>query len=161
MHRNIIIVILLVCLPSLAYGQLKSQGKPVDMAQELRTSSQAAGGIGGIIGLDPSKIHFSHSYSMSYFSFNGQSFAQGLYLNTIDYEFSAPLTMRLQWGFAHAPLANFGAKSVLGNGPFISAAELQYRPSEKFSIGVEYRALPSYYRSGPYGARYFWDEEQR
>jgi hypothetical protein len=160
MYRFIIFVILLACVPSSAYAQLKSKSEPIDMTQELRTPPQVAGGLGGIIGLDPSKIRLSHSYIMSYFSFNGQSFAQGLYLNTIDYEFSAPLTMRLQWGVAHAPFANLGAMSVLGNGPFISAAQLQYRPSEKFSIGVEYRALPSYYRfSEPYGARYFWDEE--
>lgn len=161
MYRIIVILILIVILvPGMAFSQLKSQTQPVDVGKILRTPLQSLRGMTNIIGLDPSKLHISQSYSMSYFSIGGQSFAQGIYLNTLEYEFSSPLTLGLQWGYAHAPLNSAGVQSILGSGPFISAARLKYQPSNKISIGIEYNALP-YYNQGynDFNNRNMWRNE--
>ncbi len=145
MAKRLVLLVVLLSVPTLLFGQLKSQTEPLSVGQVLRMPVRSFQGLGSIIGLDPSKLHISQSYSLNYFSFSGQNFAQGLYLNTMEYEFSSPLTMRLQWGFAHSPLSNQGVHGIMGSGPFISAAQLFYQPSKKFSIGIEYNALPYYY----------------
>jgi hypothetical protein len=160
MRKYVLLFSLIILLPNMVFGQLKSQNKPMDIGQVLRTPTRTFQGIGNILGIDPSKLNVSQSYSLSYFSLSGQSFAQGLYLNTIDYEFSAPLSMRLQWGVAHSPMSKMGAPSVLNDGPFISAAQLKFRPSNKIAIGIEYRALPYYYQNNyNYRGRNFWQDE--
>jgi len=145
--RRVGMMLFLCLVVGTATAQLKQQSQPLDLAKELRTP--ATGRMGGFLGLDPSRLHLSHSYSLSYFSIGGQSMAQGLYLNTIDYALSAPLQLRVQWGIAHSPLQSLGVNSPLASGPFISAAEIQYRPSGKLSLGIEYRALPAYWRYWP------------
>ena len=145
MPKRLMLLIVLLSMPTLLFGQLKSQSEPPSVVQVLRMPVRTMQGLGSIIGFDPSKLHISQSYSLSYFALGGQNFAQGLYLNTMEYEFSSPLTMRLQWGFAHSPLSNQGVYGVMGSGPFISAAQLHYQPSKKLSIGIEYNALPYYY----------------
>ncbi|MBC7185411.1 MAG: hypothetical protein H5U38_00095 [Calditrichaeota bacterium] len=149
MMRRCGVVLIWCLLVGAATAQLRQQSQPLDLAKELRTPATPR--FGGLLGLDPSRLHLSHSYTLSYFSLGGQSFAQGVYLNTIEYAVSQPLQVRLQWGMAHSPLQNFGVGSVLANGPFVSAAEIQYRPSSKFSLGVQYRALPAYWLSRPAG----------
>lgn len=147
MYKYALIFLLIVLIPGSGYAQLKSQTKPLDLGGLLRMPMSTYRGVSNLIGLDPSKLHVSQSYSLTYFSFGGQSFAQGLYLNTMDYQLSSPLSMRLQWGFAHAPLSNVGASSVLGSGPFVSQARLNYRPSDRLSIGIEFNTLPYYYQN--------------
>ncbi len=144
MRRLLTLLCIAYVLVGVTHAQLREQSKPLDLARELRTPVSAR--VGGILGLDPSRLRLSHSYSLSYFSLAGQSFAQGVYLNTINYELSAPLQLRLQWGMAHAPLQSMGLNSLVRSGPFLSAAQLQYRPSSKFSLEVGFQALPPYWR---------------
>ena len=147
-------------IPCISLAQHKDQEKPVDIKQTLHTPPQLSQGLQGILGLDPSKLHVSHSYDLSYFSLSGQSFAQGLYLNTMQYQFSDPLQFTLQWGVAHSPLGSQGVNGIMQNGPFISAAQLRYKPSKNLSIGIEYNALPYYYMGPTYRGRnsLFFDE---
>ena len=102
--------------------------------------------------LDPSKFSMSHSYSLSMTNIGNQTFNQGLYLNTMNYKFSDPLTMQVRIGFMHQPLAGLGMSDMQnGSKVFLQRAMLQYKPSDKMSITVDYQVLPSslYYYS-PY-----------
>ena len=151
MQRYLIFTLLLV--PALLAAQFKSQEQPVNMATVLRSTGEKAVGL---IGLDPSKLHISHSYSMSMLSMGGQSATQGLYLNTLTYEFSAPLTVSLQWGMAHQPFGNTPNAPVLQNGPFLSGASLLYQPSKNTVLHFRFQRVPyhsNFYRG--YSPFYF------
>ncbi len=87
------LIVCLLILPTLAFGQLKQDGK-INMAQALTKPKTLV----GLIGLDPNKFSMSHSYSLSFTSFGGQSYNQGLYLNTMMYQLSNPIKMYFQFG---------------------------------------------------------------
>jgi hypothetical protein len=92
--------------------------------------------------LNPSRFSMRQSYSMSYSSFGGESDLSGLYLNRMTYQFEVPLTLQIDVGLFHKPMALFsdmpgndGEKpAVLG----IPHARLTWQPSEKFMMSVEY-----------------------
>ncbi|MCH8874874.1 hypothetical protein IH824_19285 [candidate division KSB1 bacterium] len=92
------LIVCLLILPTLAFGQLKQDGK-INMVQALTKPKTLV----GLIGLDPNKFSMSHSYSLSFTSFGGQSYNQGLYLNTMMYQLSNPIKMYFQFGVQHQP----------------------------------------------------------
>ena len=139
------LIVCLFLLPSLAFGQLKQDGK-INMAQAL-TKPQT---LVGLIGLDPSKFSMSHSYSLSFTSFGGQSYNQGLYLNTMMYQLSNPIRMYFQFGVQHQP---FGRNEFQSQSQaFISGAGFEYKPSENFKVQFEFSQQPNSFYS-PYNNR--------
>jgi len=142
---------LLVCLfllPSLAFGQLKQDGK-INMAQVL-TKPQT---LVGLIGLDPSKFSMSHSYSLSFTSFGGQSYNQGLYLNTMMYQLSNPIKMYFQFGVQHQP---FGQNEFQNQSQFfVSGAGFEYKPSDNFKVQFEFSQQPNSFYSPYYNRSRF------
>jgi len=142
---------LLVCLfllPSLAFGQLKQDGK-INMAQVL-TKPQT---LVGLIGLDPSKFSMSHSYSLSFTSFGGQSYNQGLYLNTMMYRLSNPIKMYFQFGVQHQP---FGQNEFQNQSQFfVSGAGFEYKPSDNFKVQFEFSQQPNSFYSPYYNRSRF------
>lgn len=145
-----LVYIMIVSLPALAFAQLKSQTKPMDMTNSLRNPLGIGKSAMGWLGLDPSRLTMLQSYQMSFMSAGGNSYTQGLYLNTLMYQFSSPLTLAVQWGIAHQPLSSFGGASLLNNGPFLSGAQLRYQPAKNFSVELEYSQYPGGYYYGPY-----------
>lgn len=124
-------------------GQLKNQDKPIQIKQELmRPAPDRFLGLGIF---DPSKFSMQHSFSMSYFSLGGKGLSQGLYLNTMTYQLSSPLLLKLQWG-----IQNFPTNSLAKNNPafqggfFLSGAELQYKPSDKLEMRLQFNSMPNY-----------------
>ena len=140
----------LVILPTMALGQLKQDTK-VNMAQAL-TKPNKIQSIVGLLGLDPNKFSMSHSYTLSFTSFGGQSFNQGLYLNTMSYKLVDPLTMYLQIGLQHQPFGDKFGNNQLKDQLFISGAGLEYKPSDKFKLQFEYAQ-----RTSPYYSSYYYD----
>jgi len=148
-QKNFAVIILaLVLLPVLAFGQLKEQLKPQPFSQ-LLTQPQ---GLVGLIGLNPNRFSMQHSYSLSYMSLGGRGFSQGVYLNTMSYRFSDPLQVSLQWGFLNQPLSGFGVPSFYQNGLFFSGANVEYKPSRNLSIGLQFDRTPGglWHRGSPY-----------
>jgi len=92
--------------------------------------------------LDPTKFNISHSYTLSYHTFGKQGFSQGLYLNTMNYQFSDPLLMQLRIGYLHDPFGQNKGINDQGN-LFLQRAMVQYKPSENLMLRVDYQALPS------------------
>ncbi len=153
-------LIMLMLIPGLIFAQYRRQEKPVSISQELiRPNSNS---FMGLSILDPSRLNMSHSFSMSFFSVDGKGVSQGLYLNTLTYQIANPLLVRLQWGIQSYPY-NTLAKShpAFQSGLFLSGAELQYKPSDKFEMKFQINQMPYYNRYGsgwyrnPYRAS--WD----
>ena len=84
--------------------------------------------------VDLSRIQWSHSYSISFFSGNGYSGSVGLLRSTMFYELSPKLSLALNLGIAH----NAGA--LWGNGTpsasLLPGFWLDYHPSEKFRMSI-------------------------
>lgn len=132
--------------PVSGYGSSSGSFYGADRVSEL-TERRSGGGFSL---LDPSKFSMSHSYSMSYFSGSGNSGSIGLYMNTITYQISDPLTLRLGLGYWHQPLGflnNSGGNSRLSGGKFLPNVSLDYRPSEKFRFLLDFRTVPTYGRN--------------
>lgn len=138
MHK---ILIFFLIIPLMVLAQFKTQTQPLDFSEKLE-AGQTEKGTFGILGLDPSRFSMHHSYSMSYMSMGGKGFTQGLYLNTMTYQFSIPLTLSLQLGIANQPIQTNNTAPLLKNGPFISGAQLQYKPAKNMIIQLDFQQTP-------------------
>ncbi|MBN2410937.1 hypothetical protein JXQ31_04535 [candidate division KSB1 bacterium] len=147
-------ILLLILMPCLVFGQYKSDTGPVDISTALRTPVNAGKSALGILGLDPSRLDISQSYTMSYMSMGGQGISQGVYLNTMTYHFKLPMTLSFQWGMAHQPFAGSNDAPFLKSGPFISGAQFRYKPTENTVLEVEYSQNPYGYNSWYYNDRF-------
>jgi len=133
------VVFALSVVPVLAFGQLK-QDTQINMAKALvRPRIQT---IVGLLGLNPAKFSMSQSYSLSFATAGGHSFSQGLYLNTMRYQFSSPLSMFLQVGFQHQPFGQLGSDLKVDSQVFISAAGFEFKPSENLQLQFRFSQSP-------------------
>lgn len=146
--RKSIVICILVLMPLVAFTQFKAQTKPMAFTDHLKSGQ--AGAI-GILGLDPSRFSMQHSYSMSYASMGGNGFTQGLYLNTMTYQFAMPLTVSLQLGMAHDPFQSANTASILQNGFFVSGAQVRYQPSKNTVLQLNFQQRPYQGYPGYYG----------
>ena len=94
--------------------------------------------------LDPERFHMSQSYSMSFSSNGKHSGSAGMYLNTMTYQFSMPISMRLQVGYMHDPSVLFGGPGdALGGGQlFIPNFDVVVRPTKYMTIQFHYGMGP-------------------
>jgi hypothetical protein len=155
-QKILIFVALFLLVPGITFAQLKTQNsRDVHFPSALTKGYGQSSGLFGFLGLDASKIKMTHSYTLSFMTFGGQGFGQGVYLNTINYRFSTPLSMSVQWGMRHQPFESAGVNSPFKSGFFVSGASLDYKPSNNFHLGIQYSSYPTtgYYRS-PFGYGY-------
>jgi len=138
--RKFVIFSMLIFLPLVTLGQFKTHREKTDFGDQLKSANTQ--GVVGLLGLDPSRFHMSHSYTMSYTSFGEQGITQGLYLNTMSYEFNIPLKMSLQLGYMHQPFQGGNNNPVFKNSPFVAGAALEYKPSENTLIHFEFNQRP-------------------
>ncbi len=158
-RRFLLILSLAISLPAVVLGQFKTQTKPVDIAETLKNPLGIARNLTGILGLNPDQLSISHSYQVGMMSSGGRSFTQGMYLNTLSYQFSIPLFVSVQWGIAHQPGSFLGGESVLDSGPFLSNARIIYKPSESTTLRFEIQQYPGgYYPYGMNGMSRHWLE---
>jgi len=148
-------VIIVLIIPYLVFGQLKSQDKPVRIKQEIVQPIQDK--FLGLSIFDPSKFSMSHSISMSYFTLGGKGISQSLYLNTMSYQIASPLLLRVQWGIQNFPYNTLAKNNpVFESGLFLSGAELQYKPSDKLEMRLQFNRMPNYMYN-----RYWYDNPLR
>lgn len=100
-----------------------------------------------------------HSYTMTFSSFGGQAQNINAYTNTMNFYFSEDLTGRLDVSVLHSPFGNSMMNNYKNNGNtgmgadiIIENAELNYQISDKSSISVQFRQVPSYGYGGFYGS---------
>jgi hypothetical protein len=141
-RKKIFLLLAAMLLPALALGQLKEPKNTPHFSEVLTSGAQQPKGLIGLLGLNPARFSMSQSYSLSYLSFGGKGFSQGVYLNTMQYQLADPLRVQVQWGMAHQPFASAGLPGIYGNGLFLSGANVEYQPSEKFRIGLSLDSYP-------------------
>lgn len=143
MEKKVLFVILtLILIGGIVHAQESGSQSGVFVAKPSSVFEKPKGFLDAL--LDPSRFSMSHSYSMSFSSMGGRSFNQGLYLNTMDFRFSDPLTMRLRIGYAHQPFGGGLGMNGPANGQlFLQQARIQYKPSDKVMFTLDYQQLPS------------------
>jgi len=159
MRRAIILGLFLVALR--ADAQWKSQTQDRMPVGESLVRSDQSGLLFGWF--DPSRFSMGHTYSLSYTTMGGQGYSLGEYTNSMRYQISDPLSVRVDLSLSHSPYDTFGGK--LGkelSGFRVSRAELNYRPSENTFLQIQFRQLPpSQYLMG-FGSMYgnsFWRDD--
>jgi len=101
--------------------------------------------------IDFSKLRWTHSYSIGFFSGGGISGSSGLYVGNIFYEFSSKFSLNLKLGIAHDPGSLFD-RSTGQNAAFLPGIHLDYHPSPNFTISAGFDTFPQnrYYFYNPY-----------
>ena len=112
--------------------------------------------------LDPGRFSMQQSYSMSYWSNGREGDMTGLYLNRLRYDFSIPLSLQVDIGLFHKPMALFsGGKSetpgVENQTITIPRVGLTYQPSKNIFMAFEYFSVPAGYShaASPFGSDLF------
>lgn len=140
----------LLAIPVSSYAQLKSQ-----TLQPSVTESMFQNPVGSFLGLiDFSRFQMRHSVSLSYMNLGGRGLSVGMYTNSMFYQVSDPLSVRLDVSMMYSPMSSFGPQGQNSlNGIYINRAELNYRPSKDFLLQVQFRQMPfGYYNPyNPYG----------
>ncbi len=98
--------------------------------------------------LDPSRFTM-HQESVFSYSSSGMSGSNlmGMYINTMEYRFNMPITMRLKVAYQNNMGGMFSGKGTLHSGQpgietgrvFIPSFDLMYQPSKNMSISFRYR----------------------
>ncbi|MBN2357136.1 hypothetical protein JXO59_13550 [candidate division KSB1 bacterium] len=120
----------------------------MNLVSVLNMPSQMERAAVGILGLDVSRLHIYQSYQMSYFSLGSTGFTQGVYLNTMTYDFSFPMSVALQWGISHQPFGSSPSPYVK-NGLFLSRAQVRYQPTKNILLQMDYVQNPYRYHQNP------------
>lgn len=104
--------------------------------------------------IDVSKITWSNSYSVAFFSGGNQSGSLGLLNTRMLYEVSSKLSLSFDLGIAHDPGALFDGNrnnSIGESATFLPGFSLDYHPSKNFGLRIDYQRVdfsnPFLYRS--------------
>ncbi len=100
--------------------------------------------------LDFSRIKWSHSYSVNYFSGGTTSNSLGIWNTSMFYEISSKLSLALNVGVAHDPTAMWGDAN--NKTDILPSFMLDYHPSENFKVSI---SMHSYRGNDYYGNPYY------
>jgi hypothetical protein len=151
--RVIMAGLLLLGAVGISSAQYRNQNPSGDPEQYFR--NPAAFGIQNLRGLlDPTRMHMSNSLSMGYVSGNGVSASRGLYMNTLDYQISRPLSVTTHLGYQFQPRGPAEMNPANNGSQFVGGADLNWRPTNNsvFRLSLYRNMAPQNYYS-PYG----WD----
>ena len=139
----LLIAVLLWCSAGV-HAQLKSELD--DQPSASQSLVHPAPTIGNLLGFfNPENFSMQNSLSYSYISAGGTGLSVASYTNSMFYKIFDPLNVRVDLTLQGTPLgASTPYQSAL-NGLFLSRAELNYKPSQNFSIKVQYNHLPVNY----------------
>ncbi len=104
--------------------------------------------------LDLSRIKWSHSYSVAFFSGGGNSGSAGLFQTSAVYDISSSLTLGVNLGIAHSGVL---LSEQSRDATFLPGFTLDYHPSDKFRMTLmvqTYNGMTNPYyhnRSGLFG----------
>jgi hypothetical protein len=148
-------ILSLLVFPHLLLGQEANEGET--FLSRAATDRYGNSVLGGFSLLNPDKFSMAHSYTMSYSSSGGQGRTVGLYMNTMNYRFSEPLSVTLHVGYLHQPFGRSDSNSMFSNNAILSGFELTYRPKKNVFLKIEYGAVPVRYDPfSRYGSWYDW-----
>ena len=149
--RTIIITLIIALMAGVVSAQLVDQADAgsVPAQQEIYGVEPAVSSFSLI---DFSRVKWSHSYSVSYFSGGSYSGSMGCYNSSIFYELSPKLSLTLNIGISH------NAGSLWGDGnndaSILPGFRLDYHPSEKFRMTLMVQKIDASYL--PYSGYYYY-----
>lgn len=132
-------LIVLIAVSLILTGQLYAQriGEPAKNFASSKSSFSL---------LDPSRFHMSHTYSLWYTSSKSGSQSLAMYLNSIEYQVSDPLKIRVDLGYLHRPGMFFKTSGgILQEGKIFPALSINWRPSKNINFHFDYRQVPFFY----------------
>lgn len=98
--------------------------------------------------LDPERFTMKQQYIMNFSSTGGNGGVMGMYLNTMEYRFNAPLMMRLQvayqtqTGIVFGNRDGFNGLNNMNQGRmFVPAFDIIYKPFKNTTFGFSYRDM--------------------
>ena len=153
--RTIAIIAGLLAIPVMVSAQMADEVEVREVTEKYDLGVSQGPSIPLI---DLSRLDFSHSYSLSYFSGSGQSGTMGFYSGTMQYRIADPLTFTFNLGILHDPGTLFGSGSFSRNSVFLPSGRLDWRPSDNFRMSIGFETVPAYYNNRGYyyyPGRYF------
>jgi hypothetical protein len=94
--------------------------------------------------IDLSRLKWSHSYSISFYSGGYGSGSSAMYHGSIYYDLSSSLSLDIGIGIAHNPGALFD-NSLSTDARFYPSVNLDYHPSDNFQLSIGFARYPGYY----------------
>jgi hypothetical protein len=153
-----ILVVLMISVHS-GFGQFKSQEQQPSASQSL---IHPATSINSFLGfLNPDNFMMHHTFGLSYMSSGGQGLSLASYTNSMFYKIADPLNVRFDVTLQGSPFGQYGsARQGDLSKLFLSNVELNYHPSEKLFLKLQYRQMPFGYWNGyPYSSSLQWGDE--
>ncbi|RME28379.1 MAG: hypothetical protein D6800_03965 [Candidatus Zixiibacteriota bacterium] len=151
----LLVILTLMAVPVLAQG---TSDMPGPSRQGSNTSPAGTGAAFGIQPaqnpfslLDFSRIRWSHSYSVSFFSGGNGSGTVGLLNTTMFYDISRSLSLAVNLGIEHSGGAIWGDAN--NKARFLPGFTLDYHPSENFRMSLIMQRVDGLY--SPYGGPYY------
>jgi hypothetical protein len=146
---NLLLIALLI-VPNLVLATGGDDASSVN--SYLRSGGNSTLGLKSFGFLDPTRMNFQTSYSMSYATGGGQGLMQGLFMETIGYRLSNPVSLTFNLGMQHTPYSSFGPDGITKSARFVGGAALDWRPTQNMFLHLEIASYPSYgaYQYSPY-----------
>ena len=154
--------IILLFISVLCFGQFKDDPSKTINIRDGILSDNPVGSLFSFI--DPSKFSMGHSFEMSYSSFGNNGLAMGVYTNHLAYAFNEQLNIEVDASLVNTPYNTLGDNFTNSiNGVYLDNARINYRPSDKVNISLQFSNSPygyynHYNRSGFSRFSSFWDE---
>ncbi|MDP8205899.1 MAG: hypothetical protein P9L92_04475 [Candidatus Electryonea clarkiae] len=162
MQRIVFIVFLVIVGASVLFAQTPYRNSPQSSTREFIDNSYTSIPYTGL--LDASRLSMGHQIGMNYSSIGGSGLSQGYYLNTLSYQFRAPVSLRLRTGVTNNPYSSGSSYdlnsspigNMLENAEFFGGADLDWRPKDNMLFRLSIDKMPAgMYYNNPYASRYW------
>jgi hypothetical protein len=156
MLKIFLTAVLFISSSSLAFAQFRGQEPRTPSVTEGMTQQQGSGT--GFFDLD--RLEMRHSVSMTYGMTGDHGLGTSMYVNSLRYRISEPLSVRADVGMM---LSTFGsAAGYMRNdlsGIFLKRASVDYAPSKDFRLSLQFRNEPylSRYSGWNHGSGFGYD----
>ncbi len=138
--KRILIILLVLAVAAGTYAQYRDESTPPSIKSRF-TDPQS--GLFNIF--DNPNLDMSHSFSMAFSSSSRGSVLQQMYMNSIRYRLSNPLSLNLRLGYLQQPYSSYEGGFTNDNGAFMGSANLMYRPAKNVFISFGISNIPYYY----------------
>jgi hypothetical protein len=148
MKHILIIIIAAFCMSSMSQAQFRGQEpRSPSVSNGMTQQQQPSGGI-----FDLDRLDMMHSVSVSYGMFGDQGLGMSMYVNSMRYRISEPLSVRADIGMMFSPFGS--AANLMRNdisGIFLKRASVDYAPSKDFRLSLQFRNEPYMYPYSGWG----------
>jgi hypothetical protein len=134
-------ILLLAVLTAVASAQRKSD---IENTPPVSSSFVTPNMNGFLFGwFDPSRLLMRQSISFDYTTDGVRGYSLASYTNSLRYRLAEPLSLRCDISLIHSPFNSMGdafTKNI--SGLYLTRAEIDYRPSDKVLLQLQYRQVP-------------------